>query len=126
MSRNFELLQRAQQDRELGRNNGAAHLPLFETVPFPVVATDDPIRPSLRPASSLGPIAREEIVKLVDRTFLLASAEAPPHSVVFASCERDGSSARITACTAEILAERIEGRICAVDGDLRSPVLHEQ
>lgn len=125
MSRNFELLQRAQQDRGLGRRNGGAHLPLFEAVPVPLVASDDPITPSLRPSSTLGRIARDEIVKLVDRTFLLASDDAP-RAIVFAGCEQDDSTAHVTACAAEALAERIQGRVCAVDGDLRSPALHQQ
>jgi hypothetical protein len=65
---------------------------------------------------------REE-VKLVQRIFP-TNGQGAPQLVFFSSLENETDACWITARTAEILALRAEGPVCAVDANLRSPSLH--
>jgi capsular exopolysaccharide synthesis family protein len=63
-------------------------------------------------------------VKLVQRLFLLPGPQAP-HLVLFCSVESGAGTTWICAHAAETLASQVEGSVCLVDANLRTPFLHE-
>lgn len=69
-------------------------------------------------------LVQQEEIKLVYGLFP-AEQKDSPRVVLFAGIECDCDSARICARTAELLAARGEGTVCAVDVNLRSPSLHQ-
>jgi succinoglycan biosynthesis transport protein ExoP len=112
MSRNFELMQQAGRVRE-----------------FPPIQAEEPMaeerevkRERVRKVLDFGQFAREESLRLVQRTFLLQSEE-PPRAVVFAGVDHGNGCSQLCAQTAETLASNTSGSICLVDANLRSPSL---
>jgi Mrp family chromosome partitioning ATPase len=73
--------------------------------------------------NSLETIRYREEVKLVQRIFP-PNAQGTPQIVLFSSLENEADACSITARSAEMLAARSEGPVCAVDVNLRSPFLH--
>jgi capsular exopolysaccharide synthesis family protein len=107
MSRNFELLQRAEKEDQLEQ-------------------------PSVRPAPptdgnrsrlKLEALTREEALKLVQRVFFSPNAHGP-RAVVFSGVEHGAGSSWVCARTCETLAAQAVGSVCVVDANLRSPSLH--
>jgi len=107
MSNNYEILRQADKEHDLFQNPG-------------------------RPASGVKrkhsrsdktDPAREESVKLVQRLFLSVGAQSP-RIVVFSSVEHGNGCSKVCAQVAEGLASQIEGAVCLVDANLRSPTLH--
>ena len=112
MSRNFELMQQAGRVRE-----------------FPPIQAEEPSAvegevKTRRIAKILdfGQFAREESLRLVQRTFLLQTPD-PPRAVVFAGIDHGNGCSQLCAQTAETLASNTGGSICLVDANLRSPSL---
>ena len=112
MSRNFELMQQAGRVRE-----------------FPPIQAEEPSAvegevKTRRVAKILdfGQFAREESLRLVQRTFLLQTQD-PPRAVVFAGIDHGNGCSQLCAQTAETLASNTGGSICLVDANLRSPSL---
>jgi protein-tyrosine kinase len=103
LSRNFELLQRAEQDQERSGTPGKAP---------PLV--------SLR--WDLQPEVEDEVVKLVQSIFLLPPDA--PRSVVFACVQPGDGSNSICLHAARVLAAQGRGSVCLVDANLRVPSLH--
>jgi polysaccharide biosynthesis transport protein len=105
MSRNFEVLQRAEIDYEWA--------PTFTR----------PARPEARSAHlDIDALGREEAVKLVRRVFLLGEKSAPK-IVVFSGVERSVGCSWICAYVARILATQTNASVCAVDADWQAPSL---
>ena len=104
MSRNFELLRRAEKDHEWLGTSFASPAPALDGRP--------PIRKS----------ALEEEVKLVQRLFL--SGPGAPRAVVFCGVEPGHAPGWICARAGEILATQVSGPVCAVDANFRAPHLH--
>ena len=125
MSRNFELLQ------ELGRAQSLLHEPVEEpvVVPSPLLAgTPSPLPGASSlgsPALQIDGMAREEVVKLVQRLFLVSGAQLP-RQVVFAGTERGNGCSWICAHVAEILASQVASSVCVVDCDVHAPTLHRE
>jgi Mrp family chromosome partitioning ATPase len=69
-------------------------------------------------------LAGEEVLRLVQRVFLLQSQE-PPHLVVFAGIDRGNGCSRLCISVAETLAKNVRGSVCLVEANLRSPALPE-
>lgn len=113
MSRNFELL------NQMGK--GVAFQPEAEPRPVPAAAEVSSFLPSL----TIDGIARDEITKLVHRTFLLAGAEGP-RRVVFTATESGNGGTWVCAHAAEMLASQVSRSVCIVDCNLRAPSLHKQ
>jgi receptor protein-tyrosine kinase len=107
MSRNFELLQQVEKDREL----------------FVISDTRPASTNGNRGHLDLEALTREERIKLVQRVFLLPGADAP-HMVVFSGVEAGDGSSRICAHAGETLASQVQGAVCIVDANLRTPSLH--
>jgi len=108
MSRNFELLQQIEKEREV----------------FPVVAPAAVSGNGKKPALDLDAITREERMKLIQRLFLLPGAEAP-RVVVFCGVETGNGSTWVCARAGETLAAEVKAAVCLVDANLRTPFLHQ-
>ena len=112
MSRNFELMQQAGRVRE-----------------FPPIQAEEPWVEEREVKSGsasrvfdFGQFAREESLRLVQRTFLLQTPD-PPRAVVFAGIDHGNGCSQLCVQTAETLASNTRGSICLVDANLRSPSL---
>ena len=68
------------------------------------------------------PSVREELMKLVQRLFL-TPGQAPPKAVMLAGIDARTQCSRLSAITAELLAESVSGSVCLVDGNFRNPSL---
>lgn len=108
MSKNFEVLLRAEREAEL-----------FEPVGTPLQAPD-----FARPSVQYDPNVRKEEVKLVQEVFLLPGSAAP-RAVVFSAIDHDGGALGICARAAENLANQTLLPVCIVDGSLHRPALHD-
>lgn len=122
MSRNFELLQQAD-----GMMNGPASVatPIDAPVVEPAVWTA-PIESADVVASTLPQMeerSREEMSKLVRQLFQSPSGG---RAVVLASVEPGNGGTWMTVNCARLLAAQARGPVCVVDGNLRTPALHEQ
>ena len=111
MSKNFELLQQAEKDKELF----AAPQPQPQPV---AVHTNGSHRLKLVSQT------KEEANKLVQRVFLLPNGQAP-RAVLFSSVDQGEGCSSVCSCAAEALASEGAGSICLVDANLRNPSLHE-
>ena len=77
-------------------------------------------------------VTRREELKLVQRIFPLAGsvagsglgAQRVPQVVIFSGVEHGHSAPTIGARCCEVLAERGDGPVCAIDANLESPFLH--
>jgi len=109
MSRNFDILQKAQGDaafrpmgapaRELrgnGRTNGRSGRATIE----------------------------DEIVKLAQRVFILPGEAKAPAAVAFCGINRSAGCSWVCARVSEVLADQQSGSVCLVDANLRAPSLH--
>jgi capsular exopolysaccharide synthesis family protein len=112
MSRNFELMQQAGRVREFP--------PIHEEEAW-TGEREVKNRPSVK-ILDFGQFAREESLRLVQRTFLLQTPD-PPRAVVFAGIDHGNGCSQLCAQTAETLASNTRGSICLVDANLRSPSL---
>jgi Mrp family chromosome partitioning ATPase len=124
MSRDFELLQRVEQERS---RRSHSRDPISEAfrVPkqkaAPAIAQEQTTAARLLSAH-LAPPVRNELTKLVFRTFLSTPALTV---VMFTGVEAGEGAKWIAACTADVLANAIRGRVCLLDADLESPILHQ-
>jgi protein-tyrosine kinase len=126
MSRNFELLKRAEEERltrpiAAGIETLEAPRPLrpvpVDTQRTAALCVQDATRPGL-PGSS-----EPEIAKLVQNLFTLSSI-APPRVVLFSPVVRTSVPDFVAARVAEALADQHPGNICVVDADVEHPSLH--
>ncbi len=126
MSRNFELLKRAEEERlahPLATSTDVVEAPR----PLRPVPTDmrraahlcvkDASRPSA-PGS-----AEPNITKLVHNLFTLNTI-APPRVVLFSPVVRTSEPDFVAARVAEVLSDQHAGQVCVVDADLQYPTLH--
>ncbi|HEY6442163.1 MAG TPA: CpsD/CapB family tyrosine-protein kinase [Candidatus Acidoferrales bacterium] len=112
MSRNFDIL----------------HREVSEPAKFQV-----PIRPEATPGpapaertSSNGSAVEDEIIKLVQRVFIFPDAERPPAAVAFCGVDEGAGCSWICTHAGKMLARQAAARICVIDGNYRSPSLHEK
>jgi capsular exopolysaccharide synthesis family protein len=70
-------------------------------------------------------IVEDEILKLVQRLFILPDSVEAPQAVAFCGVDRGTGCSWVCAKASETLAERAPGTVCLVDGNLRYPWLHE-
>jgi succinoglycan biosynthesis transport protein ExoP len=112
VSKNFELMQKAEQDQEifLGSVNGNGNGNGSSNGHHKIHVADR--------------VTREETVKLVQRLFLQAGASAP-RQVLFSGIDRGDGCTSICARAAETLIALGEGPCCVVDANLRSPGVHK-
>lgn len=108
MSKNFEVLLRAERDAELF---GTAAIATGVVEPKP-----ERIRPHVHIDASV----HKEELKLIERVFLLPGQHAP-RTVVFCGIEASGGSVGICARAGRNLADQTGMSVCLVDADLSSP-----
>jgi protein-tyrosine kinase len=106
LSKNFELLQRAQKEQELSRPRTVGGSGIL--------------------ASRSTEFSAEEAVRLVQRLFLVPGPEAP-RVVLFSGVNPGDGCSTVCARVAETLASEVgvSGTFCVVDANLRAPSLHE-
>ena len=113
MSKNFELLQQADKLHEVtGLNQGRSSVPLEAAA-------------ACTPSLEVGETARDEITKLVRRLFQVSGTESP-RVVVFAGTETGNGCSWLCARLGEFLASQINGSVCLLDCNFRSPSLHQE
>jgi Mrp family chromosome partitioning ATPase len=112
MSKNFELMQ------QVGRQ--------FEAPPISRPSREFPktLVKSQRNGArlDLGEVAREETLKLVQRIFVSPGQKAP-RAVLFAGIDQGVGCSQICLLVAETLRSTVDGSICLVEANLRSPSL---
>jgi Mrp family chromosome partitioning ATPase len=112
MSKNFELLQQADKLQDISSLN-----PARPSLPMETEACT--------PALEIGDAARGEITKLVRRLFQIPGTEAP-RVVVFAGTETGNGCSWLCARLGEYLATQVNGSVCLLDCNFRSPSLHQE
>lgn len=127
MSRNYELLQRIEQERK--NNSGFPRIPLPDPdQPNMEVAHDQGIGGEIvscdSPIKRISLAQKEEVRKLVNRLFILPAMEAP-RMVVFAGIDQENGSSAIASCAAQLLAEEAAKNVCLVDVSCHSPAIHK-
>jgi capsular exopolysaccharide synthesis family protein len=117
MSKNFELLQQAEQahEAEVALFTQDAHAYAAPPASVPSFTADS------RTALEMNDLSREEIKKLVQRLFRLPGAV---RSVAFAGIDRSTGCSWMASRVAEVLAAQMTGSVCVVDANLRAPALH--
>lgn len=113
MSRNFDILQSAAQ---------------FPGVFPPSAAPGAKIKGGAHPtaASPTGyACAKNEVVKLVQRVFILPGDTKAPGAVAFCGIGKGDGCSWVCAHAGEVLADQVPGNVCLVDANLRSPSLHD-
>lgn len=116
MSKNFELLQRAEF------NLGAAPAVKSEGSVGAEASVTPAVAGAAEVLSTLVPEVREEALKLVQRLFLIPQQPAPK-AVVFAGVEENSSSDWLCSVTAKILAQSVPGSVCLAEGNFRQPTM---
>jgi Mrp family chromosome partitioning ATPase len=117
MSRNFELLQKLGKEQDI-------LLPSATDAP-PASVAGAAIAPAvIAVAPALDKAGLEEADGIVQQLFLLPAAN-PPRTVVFASTEPGAGCTWVCSHVADVLATRIAGTVCLVDGNFREPGLHK-
>ena len=101
MISNFDIVRRANSERELSR----------EYVPR-----------ARKPGLDLEEQTREETITLVRQVFF--SGSTIPQVVIFSAVERGSGCTWVCSRAANILSAHVDGMVCLVDGDLRTPSLH--
>jgi protein-tyrosine kinase len=106
LSKNFELLQRAQREQETVSRNGSSSA-------------------GASLASRDGQFSAEEAVRLVHRLFLVPAHDAPK-VVLFSGVDPGDGCTTVCVRVAETLASEVgvSGSFCVVDANLRDPSLH--
>lgn len=107
MSKNFELLRRAGREDVLFKRSSSDSMP----------------NENGHRRLGLGKQAHEEVLKLVQRVFVLPNSHAP-RAVVFSSILGNGST-EICCRAGEVLAEQGSGSVCLVDANQHAPALHQ-
>jgi protein-tyrosine kinase len=106
LSRNFELLERASKD-----------IDSFSPFRRGIASVKE-----IRPEPDAHSLPREELMKLVQRVFLLNHSER--RVVVFTSVESGAGCTSICGGAGGVLDAQVDGPVCLVDANLRRPALH--
>jgi capsular exopolysaccharide synthesis family protein len=116
VSKNFELMQKADQDQEIFVTADAQ----AATAPPATNGTN-----GHKPASSMDQVAKEEMAKLVQKLFFESPNAIAPRVVLFSGV--DSAVGCTTVCTrvAEMLNSMWDTSCCIVDANLRSPKIHD-
>jgi protein-tyrosine kinase len=123
MSRDFELLQRLEQgwNRSLNlRGPIDGKTPIAEEKP-PSEIAQTRVATATLPAAHLTPAVRNELNKLILRTFLSTPAVKV---IMFTGVEAQEDAKWVTSCTADVLAHTTHDRVCLLDADLAFPTVH--
>jgi protein-tyrosine kinase len=109
MSRNFDILRKSEDMPDGFRPLSVPHVPARGRAPH-------------RERSA---VVEDEIMKLVQRVFILPESEKVPDVVAFSGVEEGAGCSWVCARASEVLAGQVPGTVCVVDANLRTPSLHE-
>ena len=126
MSRNFELLQRVEKERERtphGGNGRAVHPEWHGDLPADLEQPLATMRPLRTPRQTRGDEA-SEVNKLVESVFFDMEPVAP-RAVAFADVDAVSLRHSVCARAGELLASRTPGSVCVLDANLAAPSVHE-
>jgi protein-tyrosine kinase len=70
--------------------------------------------------------AGDEVLKLVQRVFILPRSGTTPSAVAFCGVNRGAGCTWLCARAGEALAAQVSGSVCLLDANLRAPSLHSQ
>jgi len=115
MSKNFELLQKVEQEREAEMRKSGGQ----STVEY---AGDGAWSARPFPELGLAQASRDQLVRLTQNLFLMPGASK---AVVFSGVERGTGATWVASNVAQLLASQGSGSVCLVDANLRSPALHD-
>ena len=118
MSKNFELLQRA----EFGFGAAPTFAAGVGTAPEDVTQAN--AGTAEEGLSCLVPEVREEAFKLVQRLFLIPQ-QPPRKAVVFAGVDANIGCNWLCSITAKILAKSAPGSVCLAEGNFRQPSIRD-
>ncbi len=138
MSRSFDVLQRAERERqrrleteEPSSPKLRADSPVYEALmDLGVVKAESSVADTLlggeivesvHPPATLNQSAREQVASLVKGLFLLPTSTT--RAVTVAATEAGTKVAAITVCAAECLSNLSSKRVCVIDGDFGHPRL---
>jgi Mrp family chromosome partitioning ATPase len=107
MSRNFELMQQIESERSFRQRRSGEVLPGLNETQFRLDGANT---------------TASEVLRLVQRVFLLQTQDAP-RMVIFAGVNHGDGCSQICASVAEILAKNSLGSVCLVEANFRSPAL---
>ncbi len=116
MSKNFELMQQAELDRE--------HLPFSDLTTLYRRSDGNSSRKLKRSDFNLNRLYGEESLRLVQHLFLQHAAKSCL-VVVFAGIDHGAGCSHVIGQAAETLARNVQGSVCVVDANFRSPSLPE-
>jgi Mrp family chromosome partitioning ATPase len=119
MSRNFELLQRIEQERDMDDSKAAKVHQAFG-LPDSLAATSS--KAELK-TPKIQQSEHKHLAVLVERLFLDVNA---PKAVVFSAVNPGDGCSWIASRVAVQLAAMVCGSVCLVDGNISSPTLHRQ
>jgi protein-tyrosine kinase len=119
MSRNFELLQRAELERKQALPYKAT---IASTAGAPAIPAPTAIPCDARSRISPGDIG-PEVFSLVQRLFLVPN-DWTPRCVVFFSLEDAPEGGSVCVRAAEALSAQSSGTVCVVDANFHAPTMH--
>jgi len=109
MSRNFDILQRAE-----------GHPAGIHTPPAP-----PPHRNGHSELDGRRSVVNSEVMKLIQRVFILPGANKAPGAVGFCGVYAGDGCSWVCAHAGEMLADHGGGSVCIVDANLHSPSMHD-
>jgi Mrp family chromosome partitioning ATPase len=108
VSRNFDIFQKMESENREFR-----------------APVSQPSQPNeKRPSRKVQDVIDDEVMKLVQRVFILPGSAQAPGAVAFAGVNKSAGCSWVCARASEVLADQIAGNVCVVDANLRSPSLH--
>jgi protein-tyrosine kinase len=114
MSRNFDILQRADGQPGVFPPPGAANAPKARDIPG-----------APRTSGGRQDSASDEVAKLVQQLFILPGGAKTLQAVAFCGVGEGDGCSWVCAHAGEYLADQATGTVCIVDANLRSPSLHK-
>jgi capsular exopolysaccharide synthesis family protein len=114
MSKNFELLQKVEQEREAEQRKSGDQTSAY--------GNNESWSARPFPDTGLAQASRDQLVRLVQNLFLMPGGAK---SVVFSGVERGTGATWVASNVAQILATQGTGSVCLVDANLRAPALHD-
>jgi protein-tyrosine kinase len=109
----------------LSRNFDILHREAVRPAEFRPIAVAPPPAARKTGARDHRADVENEILKLVQRVFVLPGAAQAPEAVAFCGIEEGAGCSWVCARAGEVLAEQVAGRVCVIDANLRRPSLHQ-
>jgi Mrp family chromosome partitioning ATPase len=121
LSRNLELIERAEREAQLlQRSVFATH---EDAATSTNCSTKVVVSPPRRPSVHLTKIGEKQLSLLIDNLFVSAQANLV-RAVGFCGVDGDDAASWIAACAAESAAARLGGDLCLIDANVVRPRLH--